>query len=764
MRNVFVLAIFLVMMQACNLSKLAQKEGAFLYKNKIAIKETRESRLFSSDIDAYVKQIPNKRILNLTRFNLRFYHLGNSFPETWLGRSIQKKIGEAPVILDSALIESSIKGITGFLKTEGYFYPEISYEVTGKIHKKQVKYIISTGKAYHIYRIEQHIADKTIDSLVQSQFELSHIRYGNPVKFENMLKEKARIADQLKDQGYYSFGKDAVAFDLDTGMQNYRAMVGINISNPEEFNKFKTYKLDHIFIEIENKETDYKLLDTTQFRKFSYKPNNYPLNPQVLGRALLVAPKQTYNQTLSTISFGRLNDLQIFRSVNMNAIPKNENTDTPSISYVIKLQPSNKYDFTIEPQAITSDQSNLVTGSSGRNYGLASQITLTDKNVFKNAEILQLSYRVSVEAQRGFNIPTVPFFNSFESNLSANLIFPKLLFLPKLDSKWNKYTNRSMVTASFIWEQNVNWIRNVYAVGFNWQKSRPYFNQYFVPAEISYIKTDFNNSSLEEQSKNDPYLQSVFNNNLVTASRYGFVFNNQGNIRKKHYTYIKWDVLELAGNIIDQAFPLLGIQSDTGFNTFMGVQYFQYAKTFADIRYNRFLDENNRLASRLAIGVAIPYGNSPEFVPFDKRFFTGGANSIRAFLPRSIGPGAYNAAGNTDRSGDVRLEFNIESRFNILNHFIEGAIFTDAGNIWRIKEDGREEAVFAFNTFYKQLAVGSGLGLRLNLDFLVVRLDAAVPIIDPRKPLNNRNVLPTYGNIGNLWNATIFNFGVGYPF
>ncbi|MCG9880932.1 MAG: hypothetical protein MH472_10080, partial [Bacteroidia bacterium] len=609
-RNVFILAILVVMMPACNLSKLARKEGAFLDKNKIEIQETRESRLFSSSLDGYVKQIPNKKILNVSRLNLRFFQLGNSLSGTWLGRTIQRKMGEAPVILDSGLIESSIKGMIGFLKTEGYFYPEISYQVTGKWHKKTVKYIISTGKAYHIYRIENHIADKKIDSLVQSQMEFSHIRYGNPVKFENMLKEKSRIADQLKDRGYYSFNKDFVEFDLDTGMLNYRAMIGLNIANPEGFKKYHTYKINQIYIEIDDYDDDTTQLvsDTLRLKKFLYKPNNYPLKPEVLNRALLLEPTQTYTNRLANISFNRLNDLQIFRSVNMTAIPHNEQTDTPSVSYVIKLQPSTKYDFTIEPQAITSDQSNLVTGTTGRNYGLASQITLTDKNVFRNAEILQLSYRASIEAQRGANIPSRPFFNSFESNFSASLIFPKLLFLSRLDQKWNRGSNKSQLTASFIWEQNVNWIRNVYALGFSWQKTRPYFSQYFVPAEISYIKTDFNSASLEEQSKNDPYLQSVFNNNLVTASRYGFVYNNQSNSKKKHYTYVKWDVLELAGNVLDQFYPILGLQSDTGFNTFLGVQYFQYAKTFADIRYNRYLDENNRLAGRIAIGIAIPYG------------------------------------------------------------------------------------------------------------------------------------------------------------
>jgi outer membrane protein assembly factor BamA len=243
------------------------------------------------------------------------------------------------------------------------------------------------------------------------------------------------------------------------------------------------------------------------------------------------------------------------------------------------------------------------------------------------------------------------------------------------------------------------------------------------------------------------------------------VYNNQSNIRKKHYTYIKWDVLELAGTFIDIAYRLLQIApSDSGYNTFLGVQYFQYAKTFADIRYNRYLDENNRFASRMAIGVALPFGNSPDYVPFDKRFFTGGANSIRAFLPRSIGPGSYDSDGSTDRSGDVRLEFNGEYRFNIFNHFIEGAIFGDMGNIWRIKDDGRKDAVFNFNTFYKQMALGTGAGLRLNLDFLILRLDASFPILDPRKPEGSRNVFSTYSNLGLLYKNTIFNFGVGYPF
>jgi outer membrane protein assembly factor BamA len=753
--------------QACNLPKLARKEGPFLYKNQIQIEESKEARLFTSNLDEYIKQRPNKRLFFTSRFGLRFYKMGYKNPDSRIGRTLQTKLGEAPVILDSSLIEASIRGMKGFLKTQGYYYPEITFEVKGKIHKKVVVYKVKTGKAYHIYRTELHIADKKLDSLVTSSAEFSHIRLGNRVYFENMLKEKNRINELLRNNGYFSFQKDIIKFDVDTAMGDFHANIAPNIPNPENFKRYKTYHIRAISLEIENEEEDSLHIgsDSLVTNLFVFKHNGFPLNPEILDRVVLFEPGNLFSNEISNTTFSRLNELQLFRSVNMTAIPIHEETDTPGINYVIKLQPSKKYDFTFEPQAITSDQSNLVTGSTGRNYGLASQITFSNKNIFHNAEILQLSYRISVEAQRGENIPKRPIFNSYESNLSATLIFPKLLFLRKLDKTWINSTNRSSLSASTIYEKNVNWIRNVYGLSFTWQKNKKYFNQYFTPAEVSYIKTNFNSVELEEQSKGDPYLQSVFSNNLVTGSRYGFIYNNQSDPRKKHFTYIKWDVIELAGTFINQAYKLFNIApSDSGYNTFFGVQYFQFAKTNADLRYNRYLDENNRLASRLGIGIALPFGNSPEYVPFDKRFFTGGANSIRAFLPRSIGPGSYDTIGSLDRSGDVKLEMNLEHRFNILNHFIEGAIFVDAGNIWRIKDDGRKDAVFAFNNFYKQLAVGTGLGVRLNMDFLILRVDASFPILDPRKVEGSRYVLGTYSNVGLLWQNTIFNFGVGYPF
>jgi outer membrane protein assembly factor BamA len=762
-----VLLLLTVIMQACNLPKLARKSGPFLYENKVKAEGNRETRLISPNLSDYIKQKPNKRLFGVNRIGLRAYKLGNAAPNSRYGRFLQNKVGEAPVILDSALIESSIKGMRSYLKTQGFYYPEISYEVTGKIHKQKVTYLVKTNQHYSIRNLYLHIADKTLDSIARLNKDLSDLIIGSRITLDNLLKEKNRYTELYRNRGYFDFNKDFVSFDLDTNIGDYWVDVGINIPNPKDFQRYKIYQIRDITIRIEPNKIDSNKLgkDSISLGDFNYSPNTYLLNPSVFQSNLTIKKGDVFKSDNANSTFFKLNELRIFKAVNLNAIPIYSGTDSAKIDYQIRLQPSKKYDFIFEPQAITSDQSNLISNSTGRNYGIASQVTISNNNIFGRAEILQFTYRISVEAQRGDGIPKRPLFNSFESNLTGSLIFPKLIFLSRQDKRLSNTTNRSILSATTIWEKNIDWIRNVYGLSLTYQASKKKLSYYFVPAEISYIKTNFNSEELREQSKNDPYLQSVFSNNFVTSFKGGFIYNNQNEVRRKNYTFVKWDVLELAGTFIQLANLLLGIQpNDSGYRTFLGVQYFQYAKTYAEYRYNKYLDYNNRLASRLAIGLALPYGNSPSYVPFDKRFFTGGANSIRAFLPRSIGPGSYNAEGNLDRSGDVKLEANIEHRFNIYNNFLEGALFADGGNIWRIKEDGREGAVFNLNTFYKQLAIGGGFGLRLNLDFLIVRFDAAVPFVDPRRPEGNRVVFNEYSDIRVLFSKTILNFGVGYPF
>ncbi len=756
------------LLSACNISKHASNDARFLYKNKIQIQESKIARFYDADLMSQVKQMPNKKIVGIYRLGLRFFLLGAKGTDNKFKQFLRYQIGENPVIIDSTYIDASCKAMRAYLKTQGFYYPVIQYNIQGPAHRSIVQFNVSMGKPYTIYKIEQHIADPIIDSIVSSNADESYIRLGNPIKFENLLNEQNRISDLLRNNGYFGFTKEAITFDFDTlRFGQYQAMLGINIQNPEHFKNHYTYKVDSIHVVIEpSKDTfDFNAKKILFLREFSYASNGFPLKPSVLKSTLLFGPNSLFSQKKSNGTFQRLSDLQLFKTVNINTVAKNEQTDSARIDYAIRLVPASKYNFSIEPQLITTDQANLVSGSTFRNYGLATVFTSNINNIFRGAEILQFRYRISLEAQRGPTISEKPFFNSFESALNANLIFPKLLGFLTLDKAFENSINKTIISSSVLFEQNVNWKRTVFSLGLNYQFSKKQLTFQVTPSEISFIRTDFANNDLESKSKNDPYLQSIFANNLITNSRVGLLFNNQSVKKNNSYFFVRWDVLELAGIIPSAVYEIFKFpRSDSGYYQMFGVRFFNYAKTYADVRFNHFIDFNNKVVYRLAVGCALPFWNSAEYVPFDKRFFNGGANSIRAFLPRSLGPGAYNVEEQLDRSGDMKIEVNAEYRFNIFKRYFEGALFVDAGNIWRIKEDGRTEATFKFSEFYKQIAMGTGFGFRLNLDFLVFRIDWALPVMDPRKTLSKRFVLPNYIDPGILWDASILNFGVGYPF
>jgi outer membrane protein assembly factor BamA len=257
----------------------------------------------------------------------------------------------------------------------------------------------------------------------------------------------------------------------------------------------------------------------------------------------------------------------------------------------------------------------------------------------------------------------------------------------------------------------------------------------------------------------------MFSNNLILGGRFGFTYSDKAKNKGNHHVFLRWDVLELSGNTATALNKLLDRPfNETNTYNIFGVNYSQFAKTALDFRYNTKHDENNATVFRLFAGVGIPYGNSPKFLPFERRFWVGGANSLRAWLPRSLGPGGYYEFGQIDYSGDVKLEFNAEFRFNMYNRWLEGAVFVDAGNVWMAKKDDeRPLANFEFNRFANELGIGTGFGTRLNFDIILIRLDFAIPLHDPSYNVGSRWVITNFDQDW-LFNNINFNFGIGYPF
>jgi outer membrane protein assembly factor BamA len=768
--------IALAILNACNISRFHKREGAKLVKNKIVIAEKNKSRFYESDLESQTKQKPGAKFLGLVRLNVFFYRLGDATNgDSKLKRFLRDDLGRVPVIVDTTMIETSVKAMRNYLKAQGYYNSQIHYtvqDVKFLKERKIVTYFVQLNNQFKYNKIHINSPNKQVFDLLNASINESFIKMGKSLKRENLLDEQNRILNIMRNNGYYKFAKEDVDFNIDTNYSDNYIAVELNIKNEEDLKPFKKYLVRNVTIEVEPTNKLFApSTDTTFTLGFKYLPNGSKINAAILAKMNFLTTGDLFQQNNLTKTYNRLNDLQLFRLITITPTLI-ENDSQYFIDFYINLKQQKKYDVSIEPQAITSDQANLVNIASYRNYGLAAVVQLTDRNIFHNAEILQLRFRSSFEAQRGENISPTPFFNSSEQSFSASITFPQLLFFNKLDRKINNANTKTIVNSSIIYEKNVQYERRVFTLGSSYQINRKLISYFIAFPEFSFIRTNFTNTELEEKSKTDIFLQNVFANNLIVNDiRLGFTYNNQPVSKGKSYVFLRWDALELAGNIVSAFNMLLNAPkiTDTARNIsnqyeLLGLNYFQYVKTYLDFRYNHWLDFNNTVVYRIAVGYALPYGNSPNYIPFEKRFFTGGANSLRAFRPRSIGPGVYSTSSQIDKSGDVKLELNMEYRFNIYKHLFEGAVFTDAGNIWSVRQDNRVGADFDISSFYNQLAIGSGVGARLNLGIFIFRLDAAVPLHDPTKIFGNRWVINNANNLGWYWDNSIFNFGIGYPF
>jgi hypothetical protein len=760
-----VLMLLALVLNACNITKQLRDSQQLLYKGS-TIKVTGETRNdVVNPIGDNLKQKPNKKFLGVTKLKMRMYYFGSKHGESKIGAYMRDKYGEPPVILDTAFIESSVKAMKGYFRSIGFYYPIINYEVKSRRQRATVHYFINTGLVYHIGSYQINCADKNLYDVLKRNEKEALVVIGNRLKQDVLLDEQKRIVSLLRNNGYYTFSPEFVGFDVDTANYNGNVNVSLNVLNKGIYEVHKVHINKNVYVNIEpNYDINaYKNLDTIKAPSFYYIPNRYKLNHKVLEQNMFLTPGNVFKQQALSGTYNRLGDLSVFRYINITPKPYIQN-DTQYIDYYVKLSPNIKYDYIIEPQAIYSDQNNTFTNqSSNGNYGVATILQFNNRNTFKNAELLKLTYRSSFEAQGKVNGSR--WFNATEQSLTASLTFPRLVLFPKLDKNYRFVNTRTILTTSGIYELNTNFERRVFTTGIIYQLNKKYISFYITPFEVSYTRNTVNSDTLQSLINKDIYLFSMFSNNLILGGRFGFTYSDKAKNKGNHHVFLRWDVLELSGNtatalnkIFDRPF------NETNTYNIFGVNYSQFAKTALDFRYNTKHDENNATVFRLFAGVGIPYGNSPKFLPFERRFWVGGANSLRAWLPRSLGPGGYYEFGQIDYSGDVKLEFNAEFRFNMYNRWLEGAVFVDAGNVWMTKKDAsRPLANFEFNRFANEFGIGTGFGTRLNFDVILIRLDFAIPLHDPSYNVGSRWVINNF-NQDWLFHNINFNFGIGYPF
>lgn len=760
-------------------------EGKYLLvKNKLKTSDSGNTIFnklltkINDDKSLYIKHKPNRRILVLGRFHLGMYNLGSNkrHPEksdSSKFRTFLRNRGEAPVILDTLEVEKSEQNLKNYLFSKGYYNVEIRHKIHYRKNKAVVTYYILPGSAYVIDKVTLSADDAEIDHFLNENMAASSLRKGDIIDVDSVSYERLRLTNILKNNGYFDFNKDYIDFELDTNMHTHEINVIISVSNKSEDERFKRMFINKVIVQFANDSETHVVSEVLNYQNIDFYLNGYPIKPNVIAKNITIKAGDFFKLDEVEMTYTRLSELPIFKFIEIGFIKSPADT-VNGLDALLTLKTNFRQSFTIEPQGIVSSLNRIQNINLGNSYGVANSLIWTHRNLFHNAELFEISANTRLESQlyRDTNTNKIKYFNpAIQQSLTLRLSIPKSNILSFLEVwRYTKPYIRSIKTnlnLSFLYEFNPDYIRRILPMTYQYQIQTKKFIWFFNLFEMSFSK---NSLLINISNRTDSaFITRLFANNLITATGLNFLYSNRAWTKSKTHFFIRGNVLEIGGNIHRGVRRLIDNidAKDTSYMLF-NVNYYNYAKSEIDVRCSTELDENNSTAVRLNIGIAVPYWNQ-KVTPFDKLFFIGGTNSLRAWRPRTIGPGAYAESSKNfriDRAGDLILQANAEYRFDIFNDKLEGALFVDAGNVWLVRDVNNTDPLklFKFNSFASQIAANTGFGLRLDFQFFLFRLDWGMQIHNPEKPLGQTWVIKDFARNEYFTKYSIVNFGIGYPF
>lgn len=760
----FIFGVLLLFLSSCNPTKHVKPDELFLQKNKIKI-STR--KIDKDDIEAIVKQKPNRKILGLFRFHLGVYNLYKEESES----KIKLNVGEPPVIYDSLLTERTIKQLKLYADKRGYFDSKVTYSTKTIKNKIKVMYHLDAGEPYKIKSIDYVFADEEVKKMAFFILRktLLDLKPGNTFDIDVLDEQREKIKIEMKNLGYYYFNKDFIKYKVDSTVGNKEIAVHLYINNQtikDEINdtivekNHSKYYINDINVYLSKNYKDKNLynfdtlsfknimvcMDTTKGEKLKYRPRmlNHAISLNKGGLYLLQDQQNTYKH---------LSELRLFKNINISF----EDIGNNRLNTNIFLTPSLKKSFSIEG----------IGTNSGGNLGIEGNIIYQNKNLFRGGEHLTVKMNGGLEIQQLINdeqstdVNFLGVFNTIEFGPEINMEFPRFLLpisLEKFSRRSNPKTNLNFLLNI---QKRPEYIRNLTQItfGYFWKESR-FKKHYINPINISVINLKPTSDFQEKLDNEDnPFILNSFQNHFINSTTYSFIYNNQRINKITNFIYFKSNI-EFAGNI-QSAFNSLTDKPydnpETESYNIYNIRYSQFVKVDLDLRsYGQ--SKTTSFVKRINVGLGKPYGNL-DVLPFEKSYYGGGANSIRAWQARSLGPGSLSDSlteNSLNQIGELKIEGNLEYRFDITKLF-EGAAFMDAGNIWILSEDeNRPNAEFKTDKFWKDIAIGVGVGLRLDFNFFLIRFDLAAKLKDPASYNPEKFDL--------IWRKPTLNLGIGYPF
>ncbi len=776
------LGILILFAISCNPTKYVPAEESLLNENHITL--NREG-LQKSALKPYIKQQPNKKIFG-TRFHLGLYNLSKIDKENWFNKWL-RNIGEEPVIFDPYATNKSKDQLRSYVASKGYFDGKVSETVETIKRKTDVYYNVELQPPYTIRHIYNDIADTNIKKLYLFDSMNCVIERGKPYDVDKLQAERTRFERFVKDHGFYGFSADHIFFRIDSSVGHRQVDITYGVREFTKIDEYSNitliphpiYKVRDIYIypdfipknALEGGDAYMKSLDTTFYKGYYFvsAEKKERIKYDLILQSMYLKPGATYNFTNTEQSQSHLLTLKVYRLVN---IYYNESAPPPplngSVLYLncnVQMTPLSQQSYKVELEG---------TNSAG-NIGGAVNLIYQHKNVFHGAQLLSMKLKGALEAlaQQNTNLK-----KSKEFGFETSLRFPQFL-LPFIDKEKfiKKYNPSTIILAAYNYQDLPFYTRIMSnaTFGYDW-KSGPYKEHIVSPFQFNLIKLLTIDAAYQAKIESSSYLAYSYKDVMILGGKYSYIFNNQKINKSKDFWFLRFNA-EASGNLLSAIYKGTNANkqidstringeyqvTDTTYH-FLGQPFAQYLRADLDVRYNYKYNSVASAVYRGFLGIGLAYGNS-KALPFEKQYFSGGSNGIRAWQVRTLGPGSYvqsDTATFINQTADIKLEANAEYRFKLF-WILEGAIFLDAGNIWTIKDDpARPGAQFKLNKFYKDIAVGTGAGLRFDFNFVLGRIDLGMKLRDPAIAEGSR-WLPVSGYTSFKKDFTIV-IGIGYPF
>ena len=755
-----------IVMSSCNINRFVP-EGKYLVKKNSIVIEEKKTKISKSGLSSYITLKPYKDAFQ-TNFPIWIYYKAERSPNSKMWAWLNKTFGKAPVYYDVNEANNSSTQMMRYLDNVGYFHSKVNHTVKTSRKKATVTYHVHPAKPYHIKQFNYVINDTLIERYIMRDSAKFEPKKGDIYNAYSLDDQREIITERMKNSGYFFFNRDEIFFEVDSNFMSHSMDITMRLKDNKL--SFKKYYIRNISVypnfsvlRMGEKPTDsIKLEVEVGMRKWKniwdfYYFGKPDVDPQTFKQSIHIIEGLPYNLRSITSTYQSLGNFKLFRNINIEFDTISSHKDSLNLlDCRITMQQSDRHSFTVQAEG---------TNSEG-DLGIKGSLSYSNKNIFHGAETFQLSLKGGLEVQKladGENPETANnIFNTWEFGLTASVLFPRFLgpfssltfardYQPTttvslgFNSQTRYYYSRYITTASYSYD----WKKN-YRLG---QTLSPFYLNSVKIANINPVFQEYLDAETSQRKK------AQYTSHLLFGTRYSLTYNTQRINKTGSFFYVRAD-FETSGNLLSLFNKTkLITENDDGAHEIFGIRYAQYVRSSFDFRQHLDLGDDNWLVFRQFVGIGLPYGNSQD-MPFERSFYGGGANGLRGWLYRTVGPGGYiPSSEDIEKTGDMQLEFNAEYRFPLYN-IINGAVFIDAGNVWAYHlNESMPDSEFRFDTFYKQFAIDTGIGVRLDVSFLILRFDIAYAM---RNPYMNYET-GSYWRFGQGNNIRL-HAGIGYPF